>query len=125
MNENVGWARVWPVVKAGHSRSLRRGAWYPVLEDHPSKDVTLAVDDRRVAVPRRLLEIRTTKPERFTIVRLFRTDPNPVRGTSRDLGRSYAVCPTDGERLRVWGEPNQLTCRTCGHHAEIAWWETE
>jgi len=86
--------------------------------------VVVQVKDRRVAVPKRLLEIRAKQPTRFTVVYLARNQPNPAEGTARYLGRKYAVCPVCGVRVRLGGEPERLQCAECGHTGEVAWWET-
>lgn len=86
--------------------------------------MVVQVKERRVAVPKRLLEIRAKRPTRFTVVYLARNQPNPAEGTARYLGRKYAVCPVCGVRVRVAGEPERLQCAECGHTGEVAWWET-
>jgi hypothetical protein len=123
MNETVGWARVWAAIRPNRAPTLRRGAWYRVLEEKPST-VVLGVDDKRIAVPRRLLEIRPKNPARFSVVHKMDTDPNPVRGTTHDVGRMYAVCPNDRARVPLFGQPEILQCPACGYKGVIAWWET-
>ncbi|MBI1723317.1 MAG: hypothetical protein HYR48_05355 [Gemmatimonadetes bacterium] len=103
---------------------MRAGAWYPVVADNGEARVVLRIGERRVAVPRRLLEFRDSRPIRFTVVNRTPDDPNPARGTPADLGRTYGVCPACGSRLALYGAPPVATCRACGHRGEVAWWET-
>ncbi|MBI3981390.1 MAG: hypothetical protein HY337_00650 [Gemmatimonadetes bacterium] len=102
---------------------LRHGAWYPVVSDLGPR-VVVVVKERRVAVPRHLLEFRDRRPNRFTVVYRPRGAENPSYGTPGNLGRIYAVCPKCGSRLSVFGEPKDLVCKPCGHRGEVAWWET-
>ncbi|MDH5198866.1 MAG: hypothetical protein OEY20_16615 [Gemmatimonadota bacterium] len=121
----VAWARPWSVTAPLARKSLRAGAWYPVLEDRRAEGtVILVMRHRHVRVPARLLEVRRDRPHRFTVVRLTPGSPNPVTGTKRDLGRDYAVCPASGHRIRLTGEPTHLECPGCGYRGEVGWFET-
>ncbi len=111
------WARVRP---PGAS-NLRRGAWYPVLDDGASPIAILDVHARKMPVPRHRLEIRGDTPDRFSIVSRAPEDPNPVRGTSADLGLVYAVCPSCSTRARLSGRPDDLRCETCGQRYGVDW----
>ncbi|MBI2615341.1 MAG: hypothetical protein HYW52_06665 [Gemmatimonadetes bacterium] len=119
-----GWARVYPTARPFTIPRLRQGVWYPIVNPDLGERVVVQVKDRRVAVPKRLLEIRAKRPTRFTVVYLARNQPNPAEGTARYLGRKYAVCPACGVRVRLAGEPERLQCVECGHQGEVAWWET-
>ncbi len=120
----VGWARLWAIVKPATNRLLRRGAWYPVVDDSANGKVVVGVRKRRVSVPRRFLEVRDSRPTRFTVVNRVAKDPNPVHGTALDPGMSYVVCPNCGNRIRVLGLPKVVACGECEHRGEVAWWET-
>ncbi len=124
--EQAGWARVWPTVKLSVSRNLRRGAWYPVVEVTESEKVFLAITNRAVAVPRRIVQVRPRlpRPHRFSVVYRANGERNPVRGTAADLGNTYAVCAHCAERLRLFAHQLAVCCTDCGHEAEVAWWET-
>ncbi|MCH7717258.1 MAG: hypothetical protein IH876_14070 [Gemmatimonadetes bacterium] len=124
--EQAGWARVWPTVKLSVSRNLRRGAWYPVVEDTEPEKVFLAITNRAVAVPRRIVQVRPRlpRPHRFSVVYRANGERNPVRGTAADLGNTYAVCAHCAERLRLFAHQLAVCCTDCGHEAEVAWWET-
>ena len=101
---------------------LRHGAWYQVVGEVDKRLVVL-VKERRVAVPRHLLELRDRRPVRFTVVYRPR-GAEPAYGTPGNLGRVYAVCPACSSRQAVAGEPQELGCLRCKHHGEVAWWET-
>ena len=124
--EQTGWAQVWPTVKRFLSRNLRRGAWYPVVEDTEPEKVVLAITNRAVAVPRRILQVRPRlpRPHRFGVVYCAKGEQNPARGTAADLGNMYAVCPHCSARVRLVAHQLVVCCTDCGHEAEVAWWET-
>ncbi len=123
MSETLGWARAWATARPLTNPRLRQGAWYPVVGAETTR-VVLEVHGRRVAVPHQFVEIRSHRPERFTVVYRSSAEPNPADGTPADLGRTYVVCPSSGSRLRLIGHPKEIECPTCGHRGEIAWWET-
>ncbi len=118
------WARLYAIARPITNPRLRQGVWYRVLNDDLGDRVVLSVRNRRLAVPRGLLEIRDKPPTRFTVVYRARTDPNPAEGTANNLGRRYAVCPACGVRVRLGGEPEVLRCPECDHKGEVAYWET-
>ena len=128
MIQDCQWARVKP---PGFG-TLRRGAWYSVAFtirryasvaiDDTADMVVVDVARRQIAVPRDLVNIRRSKPDRFSIVFRSSDDPNPVRGTPEYLGLIYAVCPSSGTRVRVSGHfPKVLKCPECGGRFEVAW----
>ncbi len=115
------WARLQPLGRYGwHTLQqervgvLRRGAWYPVLDDERIRWVVLDLIDRELTVPSELLEFRNGQPRSFSVVGCSDQDPNPVRGTAADLGSLYAVCPQSHDRVGLHGRPHRLTCPDCG-----------
>jgi hypothetical protein len=90
----------------------------------PDDSLLLVLRNRTVRVPAWLLEVRHERPNKFTVVRLPRGNGNAAGGTTKDLGRMYAVCPASGHRIRLFGEPSQLECPGCGYRGEVAWLET-
>ena len=118
----LGWARLWAVARPHTRPMLRTGAWYPVVAQ--GEDVVLEVQHREVRVSKHLVELRDDRPRKFTVVCRARDEKNPARGTRRDLGHKYAVCPASGHRIPVKGEPSHLQCPGCGYRAEVAWTET-
>jgi hypothetical protein len=117
----LSWARLWSVA---HVPLLRNGAWYPVVGDGASLKVVLDVPGGQIAVSRRLVELRDQRPSNFTVVHQPTGARNPARGTTCDLGRTYAVCPNSGSRVRLAGRPDSVRCPECGHVGLVAWWET-
>ncbi len=123
---SAGWARVRSTVKLSLSRNLRRGAWYPVVNDTQPDKVFLAITSRSVAVPRRIVQVRPRlpRPQQFSVVYCANGERNPVRGTAADLGNTYAVCPHCAARLRLFAHQLAVHCTDCAHEAEVAWWDT-
>lgn len=120
MIDSRAWARAWAIARPP---KLRTGAWYPVV----SRGRRLAVLDvhrQHVAVSQHLLEFRERRPTKFTVVYRADDDPNPARGTLKDLGRIYAVCPECTARVRLYGTPDQVRCPACRHRGSVAYWET-
>ena len=114
----VGWARVKPP----GAYSLRRGAWYPILENPLDEgEIVLDLRNRKVVIPKLNLEIRYKRPISFSVVVKDPDDPNPVRGTTQDLGLQYAVCPLSHTRVRLPGHPDFLECPECGYQFPIDW----
>ena len=120
--KTAAWARVLAGYWPPHSRNLRHGAWYPVLENDLEDRVRLMLYGEKVDVPRRILDVRPQRPAHFTIVHRVGHDPDPSR-QAEDIGRRYLVCPKCARRTALWGRPTKRTCGTCGHLGEIAWWE--
>lgn len=114
------WARVYPALKRTHSKVLRHGTWYPVLKDEREDRLTIRIGTRMVDVPRRLLEVRATRPTFFSVITRV-GDNEPPAGV--ELGRRYAVCPNCSHRIPLAGEPTTKKCPKCEHVGEIAWWE--
>lgn len=117
------WARLFPAARPFARPMPRFGCWYPVVRDLGER-LVLQVGEKRVAIATSLLEVRDTRPVRFTVVRRGIDEPNPASGTPDDLGRVYSVCPNCHAREVLFGEPAMRVCKTCGHRGEIAWWET-
>ncbi len=113
-----GWARVKPP----GAYSLRRGAWYPILENNGDEaEIVLDLRYRTVVIPRVNIDVRTERPTCFSVVVREPHDPNPVKGTPQDLGLSYAVCPLSHTRVRLSGHPEVLECPECGYQYPIEW----
>jgi hypothetical protein len=119
---SLGWARLWAVARPRTRPMLRSGAWYPVVAR--GDEVVLEVRHRQVKLSKHLVELRDDRPRQFTVVCRARDEENPARGTRRDLGHKYAVCPASGHRIPVKGHPPFLECPGCGYRAEVAWHET-
>lgn len=121
----VAWARPWAITAPLARKAMRAGAWYPVLQtDRPDGSLILMLRHRAVRVPSSLVELRRDRPHRFTVVRRGAKEGNPAAGTRRDLGRTYAVCPASGHRVRLHGPEVHVKCPGCGYRGEVAWHET-
>jgi hypothetical protein len=125
MEPTPGWARVWVAIKRDPDWGMvRQGAWYPVLRGGATR-LVLDVPRGSLALPKEAVEIRPNQPRRFTAVYRARNEPNPVQGTSADLGRVYAVCPLCASRVKLPPVPPlTIRCPKCRHEEIIAWWET-
>lgn len=109
-----GWARVGP---AG-AHTLRRGAWYPVVNISSSNIVVLDVNRQNIPVDKRLLEIRYHPPERWSIVRC---EPRIMERLGRVIPLTYAVCPFCRHRQAFEANQRELTCDRCRNAAGLAW----
>jgi len=124
MSKAKAWGRVWPAIRPPHSRNLRAGAWYPIVNDELPDRVTLEIGCSTIEVPRRVLEIRPRKPTRFSVVHRVDYDYSSGRKSVHQLGRFYAVCPACDERFALFGKPERVECKFCNHKGDVAWWET-
>lgn len=124
MTTPLGWARPWAIARPFSRPTPRAGAWYPIIGEADNGRVVLEIRGRRVAVMKKLVEIRIGQPDRFTVVYKSADERNPARGSGRDLGTRYAVCPSCTARLPVYHDPKLLICGICSHRGEVAYWET-
>jgi len=123
--EQKGWARIWATARPFARPMPRAGAWYPVVGEASGERAVLEVRGKRVAIQKALLEIRPDRPKVFTVVvRSRETAANVLAKRGNEIERVYAVCPECTQRVRVLTDQPQATCTRCGHHSEIAWWET-
>lgn len=123
--EPMGWARIWATARPFARPMPRAGAWYPVVGEASGQRAVLEIRGKRVAILKKLLEIRPRQPEVFTVVvRSRETVATVLADRGSEIGRVYAVCPACTQRVRVLENQAMATCASCGHRAEIAWWET-
>lgn len=113
----MGWARVRPP----GAHYLRRGAWYPVVNDRASTLIVLDVARRNVAVTRDAVELRSDAPDRFSVVIRSPCDPKQGRINGRELGLTYAVCPHTRARVPFQGRPARLDCPVCNEEHLMDW----
>src|SRR5437879_11041788 len=89
MRITLGWARCADNV----ADILRRGAWYPIVEESPDGHLVVEVRQQRVRLARVDVTIRAEPPDHWSIV--ARTGVlRPTLGgggRGRDVGCSYAV----------------------------------
>jgi len=112
----------WARARGAGSHNLRRGAWYPVVNDGGSEIVVLNVYRNNVPVPRSMLILSNERPAAWTIVKWEITQRGAQRASEAGLGMMYGVCPTCGNRAQI--EPpgaSDLTCPGCGATAQVDW----
>src|SRR5438445_11686962 len=91
MRITLGWARCADNV----ADILRRGAWYPIVEESPDGHVVVEVRQQRVRLARADVTVRAEPPDHWSIV--ARTGvPRPTLGAAArrsDVATTYARCP--------------------------------
>ncbi len=95
-----------------------------MVSDDRNDRVSINVAEATVDVPRRVVEVRRRRPDRFTVVHRIGYETRAARRSVHKLGRRYAVCPACQCRFGLIGEPERKRCPSCGHWGEVAWWET-
>jgi len=92
------WARLVVNIRM----PLRRGAWYPAPTAGP-EEVVVDVQQHPTIVPRSLVDVSNSAPNRWTLV-------------PKEWGGPYFVCPQCSERVRMRDPVVQLTMLlTCLH----------
>ena len=112
-----GWARCTDAT----ADILRRGAWYPIVEQ-TSEHVVLEVDRQPVRVSRTGVRVRPDQPDRWSIV--VRTGVLRPTWSGNKVVTTYAVCPDCRSRQEFEGKPETLVCQRCRRAALVDWSET-
>ncbi|MGH7644079.1 MAG: hypothetical protein ACREMR_00700 [Gemmatimonadales bacterium] len=113
-----GWARCSDTV----ADVLRRGAWYPIVEE-TSEHVVVEVRRRPVYLSRDDVAVRRAPPDHWSVV--VRTGVlRPTLGGAGAVTTRYAVCPRCHHRQDVEGAPAALRCDRCRETAPVDWSET-
>lgn len=123
MADDTAPRRKWARAKGAGAHGLRRGAWYLVVNDTQAHMVLLDVRKNNVPVPRGMLDISQEQPSQWSVVKWQETQRGARRASQENLGMTYAVCPSCGERGKI--EPPdaaELTCAHC-HGAYPVDWE--
>ncbi len=119
MPRPVRWARCLDNV----ADVLRRGAWYPVLEETPDGKVVLEVRQKPVRLSLVDVRVREIPPDHWSVV--VRTGVlRPTLGGGQDVVTTYAVCPHCLERQDFSGRPASLKCTRCAQVSPVDWSET-
>lgn len=114
--------RKWARVKLSGAHNLRRGAWYPVVNDANSNFVILDVEKRNVPIPRESVKLADGKPEKWSVVKFEPGKPVPARISQQSLPLTYAVCAFCRARSVELGDDTKtLKCDECGREAEVDW----
>jgi hypothetical protein len=115
-----GWARITDSV----ADVLRRGAWYPIIEETADGDVVLDVSSRKIRLSRQDVHVRQEPPERWSVVVRTGVLRPTLGGRGSALVTTYGVCPACQERQEFTDKPAELTCQRCGATAPMDWSET-
>jgi len=99
MRVTLGWARCADNV----ADILRRGAWYPIVEESTDGHVVVEVRQQRVRLPRGDVTIRTEVPDHWSVV--ARTGVLRKLCVYRDMaGARHRTCPCPP--LLIFGVPH-------------------
>jgi len=116
-----GWARCLDNV----ADVLRRGAWYPIVDETDDGKVVIEVRKKPVRVSRIDLDVRESPPDRWSIVvRTGLLRPTLGGREGEEITTTYAVCPHCHERQDFNGKPDSLNCLRCKTESKVDWSET-
>jgi hypothetical protein len=110
--------RAWATGAPGKGDVLRRGAWYPVLEETPT-ELVIEVDHQPMRVPHEEVRVRADRPTMWSVV--IRTGVMRPTLAGQKLVTSYAVCPDCTGRQEFEGEPESMMCTRCRRAAKVDW----
>ncbi len=112
------WARVLQI----GSHGLRRGAWYPVVNEVTAEMLLLDVARRNVPVPRTALEVSERTPGKWSIVEWQDSDQGFGRASQSGFDMTYAVCPKCRARVTLPdGSAERMQCPECGGDFPVEW----
>lgn len=109
----------WAAGTAAAAGLLRRGAWYPVVEESPDGTLLLQVDTEQVRVRKGDVRVRGDRPDRWSIV--VRTGVMRPTLVGPRLVTTYAVCPDCTARQEFDDRPETLMCVRCRRAAKVDW----
>src|SRR5437660_1526122 len=89
MRITLGWARSADNV----ADVLRRGAWYPVVEDAADGHVVVEVRRQRIRLNRADVTVRTEPPDHWSVVVRTGVLRPTLGGKGMEVVTTYAVCP--------------------------------
>lgn len=115
-------AKGWATSAPGQADRLRRGAWYPVLEETADGHVVVEVDQQPLRLRREDVMIRPDRPDTWSVV--VRTGVLRPTLAGQKLVTRYAVCPDCSSRQEFEGEPETLICNRCRRAAKVDWSRT-
>jgi hypothetical protein len=114
-------AKQWARVRRTGAHGLRRGAWYPVVNDTKPNLVFLDVNRKNVPMDRTLLEFREGPPDSWSVVQRRPDEPEPNRANLLPLDLTYGVCPQCRARSNLAPGAERAPCRICGGDFGIDW----
>lgn len=115
-------SELWARIRQIGSHGLRRGAWYPVVNEVTAEMLLLDVARRNVPVPRDALDVSEHAPAVWSVVEW--TDQDQGIGRVREAGfdLTYGVCPKCRARTSLPTERiERLQCPECGSDFPIDW----
>src|SRR5438093_474185 len=89
MRIRLGWARCADNV----ADILRRGAWYPIVEESADGHLVVEVREQRVRLSRGDVSVRTDAPDHWSIVVRTGVLRPALGGQGMEVVTTYAVCP--------------------------------
>src|SRR5256885_15259506 len=101
MRITLGWARSADNV----ADVLRRGAWYPVVEDAADGHVVVEVRRHRIPLNRADVTVRTQPPAHSSVVVRTGVLRPTLGGEGTEVVPTYAVCPLWHHRQDLAGQP--------------------
>ena len=106
----------WARLKTEAAYPLRRGAWYRVTT-FGAESVAVDVNRTPLLVPRSVVDVVATPPERWTVV------PRPAAAARlpASWGEVYAVCPNCRDRALLHGDVESMRCPRCNSLFAVAW----
>ena len=113
--------RKWARVLESGAHGLRRGAWYPVVNDTNSAIVVLDVAKKNVPVDRATLELADEKPDKWSVVKWDPAKPMPRRISQQNLPLTYAVCANCRARAELRTTGATLECPECKKTSDVDW----
>lgn len=108
----------WVTAAEGMADVLRRGAWYPILEETPD-GIVIEVDQQRLLLARDEVRRRPDKPTEWSVV--VRTGVMRPTLAGPKLVTTYAVCPDCTGRQEFEGKPASMMCVRCRRAAKVDW----
>ena len=107
-------ATQWARLRSTEAGLLRRGGWYRVVK-LTAIEAVLDVHGNPTPFPRQSLEIKSERPQSWTIV------ARPSRSPRLPLswGTHYGVCPNCRERAPLDDHASSMRCPKCNGHFEI------
>ncbi len=114
--------RKWARAKQAGAHGLRRGAWYPVVNDTGDEVVVLDIGKKNVPVSRSMVVLADGKPDEWCVVQWEESHRGMERASDERFGLTYVVCP--GCRGRAHAEPPnvaRMICSDCGGDFAIDW----
>jgi len=120
MRITLGWARCADNV----ADVLRRGAWYPVVEEAADGHVVVEVRRERIRLKRADVTVRVEPPDHWSVVVRTGVLRPTLGGKGMEVVTTYAVCPLCHYRQDFAGKPERLRCVRCGATSPVDWTET-